>query len=70
MTCASNLVWDAGTGSPLGGRIGRVWVRFSGKWGWGGLICGFVQAWLGWEGVVQGEGWGEKCGFVLIKGGS
>lgn len=53
MTCASNLVWDAGIGSPLGGQIGKTIGEPEGGGGGGGLICGFVQAWLGWEGVVQ-----------------
>lgn len=51
MTFASNLVWDAGIGFPSGGQI----VKAIAEDGWGGgvLICGFVQAWLGWEGRVQ-----------------
>lgn len=59
-----HLTWFGmqGLGLPWGTRLGRVWVRLGGK---GGLICGFVKAWLGWEGGVQSEGLGEKCGLCL-----
>lgn len=53
MTCASNLVWDSGIGSPLGAWIEKAMREV--EWGGGGLICGFVQAWLGWEGLVLCE---------------
>lgn len=69
------LTWFGmlGLGFPWGAGLGRLWLRF-GEEGLegagGGLIWGFVQAWLGWEGAVQcSVGWGEKCGFVPIRGG-
>lgn len=49
----SNVVWDAGIGFPSGGRTGMVEVGQRGGWG---LICGFVQAWLGWEGGTHRDG--------------
>lgn len=51
MTFASNLVWDAGIGFPSGGQIVKG-IAEDGRGG-GVLICGFAQAWLGWEGRVQ-----------------
>lgn len=51
MTCASNLVWDAGIGPPLGGWVGKAMGEArQGVWGWGvGVnlrLCGGL-AWVG-----------------------
>lgn len=49
MTCASNLVWDAGIGIPLGGRIGKAMVEV-GRGGFGGGVNLGICAGLAWVG--------------------